>query len=109
MNLVSNAVKFTERGGVHIRFSVGAPEDGLAEGPRLGPGQRDRIDPARQARIFSPFTQADMSTTRKYGGTGLGPLDLQEARRPDVPAGIWVESVPGNGSTFCFTLKLRVG
>ena len=104
-NLVNNAVKFTERGAIRldvrllerrdaacrIRFSVIDTGIGLTT--------------EQAARLFQPFTQADMSTTRKYGGTGLG---LTICRRlVELMGGrIDVDSVPGAGSTFTFTIQV---
>jgi signal transduction histidine kinase len=103
MNLVGNAIKFTEAGAVSIRAKV---EDGSfrVEVRDTGPG----IAPADRERIFEEFQQVDTSSTRRKGGTGLG---LAIARRiVELHGGrIWVESTPGQGATFCFTLPLRVG
>ena len=103
MNLVGNAIKFTDAGKVGIRAKV---EDGSfrVEVRDTGPG----IAPADRERIFEEFQQVDTSSTRKKGGTGLG---LAIARRiVELHGGrIWVESTPGQGATFCFTLPLRVG
>jgi signal transduction histidine kinase len=102
MNLVGNAIKFTEAGAVRVRVTAtdGVFEVGVAD---TGPG----IAPADQQRIFEEFQQADSSTTRKKGGTGLG---LSIARRiVELHGGrIWVESTPGRGSTFRFTVPVRV-
>ncbi|MGH7266704.1 MAG: ATP-binding protein, partial [Candidatus Rokuibacteriota bacterium] len=102
MNLVGNAIKFTEAGAVRVRVAAtnGVFQVGVAD---TGPG----IAPADQQRIFEEFQQADSSTTRKKGGTGLG---LSIARRiVELHGGrIWVESAPGKGSTFRFTLPVRV-
>ena len=102
LNLVGNALKFTEAGEVRVKA-------GLADGQFLvsvadtGPG----ISPADQQRIFEAFQQVDSSLTRKKGGTGLG---LSIARRiVELHGGrLWVESAPGKGSTFSFTIPVRV-
>src|SRR2546426_1861938 len=101
-NMLANAVKFTERGTV----SVGAT---AAEGwvtvsvSDTGVG----ISPEAQAYVFDEFRQADSSTTRRYGGTGLG---LAISKRLITLHGgrIWVDSEVGRGSTFHFTLPIRV-
>ena len=102
MNLVSNAIKFTEAGSISIRAKV---EDGsfLVAVSDTGVG----IAPEDRERIFEEFQQVDSSSTRKKGGTGLG---LAIVRRiVELHGGrIWVESTPGQGSTFAFTLPLRV-
>ncbi|HEU5394951.1 MAG TPA: ATP-binding protein, partial [Candidatus Methylomirabilis sp.] len=102
LNLVGNALKFTEAGEVRV-------EAGAADGTFLvavtdtGPG----IAPGEQARIFEEFHQADSSSTRKKGGTGLG---LAIAKRIiELHGGrLWVESRLGQGATFRFTLPVRV-
>jgi signal transduction histidine kinase len=102
LNLVGNAVKFTDSGEVRIEakaadgaFLVSVSDSGLG------------IAAEDQSRIFEEFQQADTSNTRKKGGTGLG---LAIAKRILALHGgrIWVESVPGKGSTFSFTLPVRV-
>jgi len=102
LNLVGNAIKFTDKGEVAIRASAtnGAFMVAVCD---TGPG----IAPADQAKIFEEFQQADSSITRKKGGTGLG---LSIAKRIiEMHRGrIWVEYEPGKGSTFYFTLPVRV-
>jgi signal transduction histidine kinase len=102
LNLVGNAIKFTEVGEVRVEVSVldGAFRVAVAD---TGPG----IAPDDQEKIFQEFQQGDNSSTRKKGGTGLG---LSIAKRiVELHGGrIWVESSPGQGSTFWFTLPVRV-
>jgi protein-histidine pros-kinase len=105
INLVGNAIKFTERGEVVVSLQVA---------PSAGPGLelhccvRDTgigIPENRQGDIFEAFSQADVSTTRRYGGTGLGLAIC--ARLVSLMGGrIWLESVPGQGSSFHFTARL---
>ncbi len=108
VNLMSNAIKFTERGEVVIRPRVLAQE---ARTVRLRIEVSDTgvgITPAAQARIFESFTQADGSTTRHYGGTGLG-LAISKRLVQLMGGEIGVESTPGGGSAFWFTLALPRG
>jgi GAF domain-containing protein/anti-sigma regulatory factor (Ser/Thr protein kinase) len=102
LNLVGNALKFTEAGEVRIDARAG---DGVfvVSVADTGPG----IAPADQARIFEEFQQADTTATRRKGGTGLG---LSIARRiVELHGGrIGVESAPGRGSTFTVTVPVRV-
>jgi signal transduction histidine kinase len=103
MNLVSNGIKFTDAGTVSLRAHV---EDGnfLVAVSDTGVG----IAAEDQKRVFEEFQQVDSSSTRRKGGTGLG---LAIARRiVELHGGrIWVESTLGRGTTFYFTLPLRVG
>jgi signal transduction histidine kinase len=102
LNLAGNAIKFTDEGEVSIeaRTSDGALVVSVSD---TGPG----ISEADQQKIFEEFQQADSSSTRKQGGTGLG---LSISRRiVELHGGrLWVESAPGQGSTFSFTLPIRV-
>lgn len=107
-NLVNNAVKFTERG--EIRMSAELLER-TGEKCQLKFSVRDTglgMTKEQAAKLFQPFTQADMSTTRKHGGTGLG---LTICRRlVELMGGqIWLESEPGKGSIFSFTVWLGIG
>jgi signal transduction histidine kinase len=101
LNLVGNAIKFTEQGGVAIEA---AASDGafVVSVSDTGPG----IAAAEQDKIFEEFQQADGSGA-KVGGTGLG---LSIARRiVELHGGrMWVESSPGEGATFSFSLPVRV-
>jgi signal transduction histidine kinase len=103
MNLVGNAIKFTEEGAVQIDASAANGQFIVAVAD-TGPG----IAETDQQRIFEEFQQVDSSITREKGGTGLG---LAIARRiVEMHGGrIWVTSAPGRGSTFAFTLPVRVG
>ncbi len=102
LNLVGNAIKFTEVGVVRVQATA---SDGafVVSVSDTGPG----ISPADHQKIFEEFQQADSSSTRKKGGTGLG---LSIAKRIiELHGGrMWVESSPGKGSTFSFTLPVRV-
>jgi len=129
LNLLSNAVKFTPKGEVAVVLRVGAQSDLLLEGGSSSRGSdqgrqlraevaRDQralavrfevhdtgvgIPPEKQGRIFEPFAQADSSTTRVHGGTGLGlTIALRLVER--MGGRLTLRSAPGEGSTFTFTL-----
>ena len=106
VNLVGNAIKFTAKGEVVV--SVGAETEAEKMKALFHFTVTDTgigIPPEKQKRIFESFTQADASTTRKYGGTGLG-LTIS-ARLVELMGGrIWVESEVGKGSVFHFTVRL---
>jgi signal transduction histidine kinase/DNA-binding response OmpR family regulator len=102
INLLNNAVKFTERGSIELRV---APDEG-----RIHFSVRDTgigMDEAALARLFKPFSQADDSVTRKFGGTGLGLLISKELIEA-MGGGIEVESAPGVGTVFWFWLPLQI-
>jgi signal transduction histidine kinase len=102
LNLVGNAIKFTDAGEVIIKADAGNGSFNLSVRD-TGPG----ISTADQAKLFQEFQQADNSITRKKGGTGLG-LAISK-RIIEMHGGrIWVESEVGKGSTFTFTLPVRV-
>ncbi len=106
INLVNNAIKFTDKGeilvgidkvseskeDIELRFSVRDTGIGISS---------DKKD-----MLFDPFVQADSSTTRRFGGTGLG-LTISKRLVELMGGNIWVESQPGKGSTFIFTIKLK--
>lgn len=106
INLVGNAIKFTESGGIQIRVKL------ISEDPEFASIRFEVIDtgigiaPEAQARIFESFTQADASTTRRFGGTGLGTtiakqlVELMRGR-------IGVQSAPGAGSTFWCEIRFE--
>jgi len=122
VNIIGNAVKFTERGEVEVTVSwlrdegrsggaVGAEGSGAPQPPeahcRLQFSVRDTgigIPPDQHARLFKPFSQLDETSTRRYGGTGLG-LAISRNIIQMMGGGIEVESVPGKGSTFTFTIQ----
>ncbi len=107
-NLVSNATKFSESGNVEVKVAC---LQRTGEKVKLCFGVRDSgigMTEEQAARLFTPFTQADASTTRKYGGTGLG-LSICKRLVEMMSGQIWVESAPGRGSTFTFTAWLDLG
>jgi two-component system sensor histidine kinase/response regulator len=106
-NLVGNAVKFTERGEIlvtvrqesrssdNICLQVSVTDTGIG------------VPHEQRKNIFQPFSQADASTTRKYGGTGLG-LPIVSRLVELMQGKVWLESEPGKGSTFYFTVSMKV-
>ncbi|TVR72321.1 MAG: PAS domain S-box protein [Spirochaetaceae bacterium] len=109
-NLLSNATKFTDPGGV---IELGIRTTGPAGDERISLNFRVRdtgigMSPAEVARLFRPFTQADSSTTRRHGGTGLG-LVISRRLVEKMGGELTVNSEPGKGSTFSFTLTLPIG
>jgi signal transduction histidine kinase/DNA-binding response OmpR family regulator len=108
INLTSNAIKFTSEGSVHLRCHV---VHGDARNVELRFEVEDTgigMTPEQQARLFQAFTQADESTTRKYGGTGLG-LAISRRLVEMMGGGITLHSQAGAGSTFGFTLRFGIG
>jgi PAS domain S-box-containing protein len=108
LNLVNNAVKFTEAGDIVVamkRLEIADEEITLEVRVRdTGIGMTEE----QMSRLFQSFSQADTSTTRKYGGTGLG-LAICKQLVELMGGEIWVESEPGEGSTFAFTAKFGIG
>ena len=105
VNLINNAVKFTEKGEIVADVSVDSRSD---EGLRLRFSVSDTgvgIPPGRQTAIFDAFTQADASTTREYGGTGLG-LAISRRFCELLGGSLNAASEPGKGSTF--TMRIPV-
>lgn len=113
INLLGNAIKFTESGGVTLIIKKISPshDNNQTETDNYYFGVRDTgigIEPEAQQRIFEAFSQADSSTTRKYGGTGLG-LAICHQLVQLMGGELGVESEPGKGSLFWFTLPLTNG
>jgi len=108
LNLVSNAVKFTSKGEVELSVSLA---ERLGSKAKLLFAVRDTgigIDAKKLPGLFQAFMQADSSTTRKYGGTGLG-LNISKKLVELMGGQIWAESESGKGSTFRFTIWLDEG
>jgi len=106
INLINNAIKFTEEGEVFISIEKVKEEEGYQE---LQFSVRDSgigIPKEKIGILFDAFTQADSTTTRRYGGTGLG-LAIAKHLVELMDGRIWVESEVGKGSTFFFTIRLR--
>jgi two-component system sensor histidine kinase/response regulator len=108
LNLCGNAIKFTEQGEVELGFHVAARS---ANAITLEMTVRDTgigMDEQVQRGLFAKFTQADQSTTRRFGGTGLG-LAISKELVELMGGRIWVaQSAPGKGSTLCFSLALEL-
>ncbi|RMG94494.1 MAG: response regulator [Chloroflexi bacterium] len=103
VNLLSNAVKFTEEGEINVTVQSQQLEDGRYQIHFSVKDTGIGIPPDRAEQIFHSFSQADTSTTRKYGGTGLG-LAISQRLVHLMGGTIWVESEVGIGSTFHFTI-----
>ena len=107
VNLLNNGIKFTEQGEVFVHVQCTHQEEETAvihvtvEDTGIG------IDAASCSRLFQPFSQGDASITRKYGGTGLG-LAISKQLTELMGGEMWVESEPGQGSAFHFTIKAPV-
>ncbi|MGB7342805.1 MAG: response regulator [Pirellulaceae bacterium] len=113
VNLVGNAMKFTQDGEVVVTVKKATPSEATSSREDLAHlhvSVRDTgigIPPDKQAQIFDSFSQADASTTRQFGGTGLG-LTISSQLVQLMGGRIWVESEVGQGTTFHFTLELGV-
>ena len=108
-NLVGNAIKFTERGRVAVRVDVAGANAGADASCTSTVADTGIGIPAdRQDAVFEAFTQADGSTTRRYGGTGLG-LTISRTLVEMMGGRIWLESEPGRGTRFHFTATVALG
>ena len=108
VNLGNNAVKFTEKGEIVLRTKIQKRSEDKVT---LQFSMRDTgigMTAEQQANLFQAFSQADTSTTRKYGGTGLG-LTISKRLVNMMGGEIWVESEPGHGTTFSFTADFGLG
>jgi signal transduction histidine kinase/DNA-binding response OmpR family regulator len=105
INLVGNAIKFTEQGSITVRLKS-LPVEGCTRMLQLSVQDTGvGISPDQQRQIFEAFTQADTSTTRRFGGTGLG-LTISAGLAQMMGGRIWVDSAQGQGSTFHVTFAV---
>jgi len=108
-NLLSNSVKFTPNGGaISLNTQFSGEENGLCTIQISIADNGIGISPEQQANLFRSFQQAEISTARIYGGTGLG-LSISKSIIELMGGKIWLESEPGAGSTFSFTIQARRG
>ena len=107
LNLIGNAIKFTEHGEVVVRVDLAERDDNAAMIHVAVSDTGIGIPEEKHASIFEAFEQEDSSTTRKYGGTGLG-LTISKRLISMMNGRIWVESVQGRGSTFHFTVRFAI-
>ena len=103
LNLLSNAAKFTEHGTITLSAARGRGDDGTERFDFVVSDTGIGMTEEQRAKLFQRFTQADTSTTRRFGGTGLG-LSLAKAFADMLGGGVDVSSVEGHGSRFTFTL-----
>ncbi len=107
VNLLGNAIKFTERGEVFLAVDANQLDDKSYEVHFSVADTGIGISEQARSRIFQSFSQADTSTTRRFGGTGLG-LSISKKLSENMGGTMWYESEPGKGSTFHFTIKADV-
>jgi len=108
VNLVANAVKFTERGAVRVSIrNAGLPSDGQVTLEFCVTDTGIGIPPAQQDLLFRPFSQVDSSIARRHGGTGLG-LAISKGLVAAMGGRIWVESAADAGARFYFTVPAKV-
>ena len=107
LNLISNALKFTHEGSVCVTVSLVSKEEAFANLRFSVSDTGIGISQEKIKTLFQPFTQADISTTRKYGGSGLG-LSIVERLVHAMGSSIEIQSHEGEGSTFAFTLRVAL-
>lgn len=107
LNLISNALKFTEQGEVIVNVKPDIESNNMDQLLFSVTDSGVGIPSDKLGAIFESFTQADSSTTRKYGGTGLG-LTICKSLVELMQGHIWVNSEPGKGSTFAFSIELPI-
>jgi signal transduction histidine kinase/DNA-binding response OmpR family regulator len=108
-NLLGNAIKFTpELGSIILATRLVSEENGICIIQISVTDTGIGITPEQQAKLFKSFEQAESSTTRKYGGTGLG-LAISKNIVEMMGGKIWIQSEPGKGSTFAFTIQIKRG
>ena len=105
-NLLGNALKFTQAGSVQVHGATATLGDGHTSVTLTVEDTGIGIDAAERARLFQPFSQADSSTTRRFGGSGLG-LSIVRRLAQLMGGDVQVESEPGKGSLFSVTVRLR--
>ena len=108
VNLANNAVKFTDSGEIVVTTEMIKKDDTQVTLKFSVKDTGIGMTAEQAAKLFQPFSQADSSTTRKYGGTGLG-LTISKRLAEMMGGEIWVESEPGRGSTFSFTANFGMG
>jgi PAS domain S-box-containing protein len=106
INLIGNAIKFTQQGEVALNIQVEAEEGDTRVIHFIVSDTGIGIAPEKQKLIFQPFSQADSSTTRKFGGTGLG-LTISKRLVGLMDGNMWVESEVGRGTQFHFTVRFK--
>ncbi|OUS25217.1 hypothetical protein A9Q99_21705 [Gammaproteobacteria bacterium 45_16_T64] len=106
-NLVNNAIKFTERGEVTVRVMLDEIRDGMAIIKITVSDTGIGLNQEQQQHLFNAFRQADTTTARRFGGTGLG-LVISKHLVEQMRGQIGVESIPNEGSTFWFTFKAEI-
>lgn len=107
-NLISNSIKFTEKGQIEISYSLKSFDRGEYTFQVSISDTGIGMDKKALQRVFNQFEQADNSTSRNYGGSGLG-LAISRSICTAMGGNIWVESNPGKGSTFFFTMRFKKG
>ena len=106
LNLISNAVKFTDKGGISVKCELAVRQDGFVDLKFIVSDTGMGMDQENLAKVFSAFVQADGSVSRRHGGTGLG-LSIAKSLVELMQGEISVTSEPGKGTIFTFTCRMR--